>query len=602
MLATVVFLAAGALVAGGWLIYLLRRPKPTNPPFISSPPASIYSAPEIAATVNTSGFTLEKRHEEPAAIEHRSSPSVNALPFTATEHKQADLSGDGGETRSSARVVTDAHQPSTLDPGIYNTAENNPTAEDEHTTASLRSPISSSVPERNPAATEEQLTVPEARAYRPPRIVPPWPRKKPTSQPRSMVGNEARVKELKICLQAIFDRHGVCDLRILCERPENGADELTVKTGRGNFLLSAYGDSWYQLQVDNVAGLLSDGIVLPARNDSGPVRWELSKRDVYVLCGEPGLAGFSSATRLSKGRKDQVVFCKAERQQEVVLLLEQAGCGKLEPHGEEFGAPPGWLFLREIQPAHSLPQGSADDILNILRPLPDIEISFDGGLCLHNSTWLLGYPPAIRITGDIPSHTAVTIDGHQAEQREDGAYIVPGWDAPGDHFVWCGGQQRTYSLERPEPNWQLWEPYHYRRGFVCGATAAPASGNLVTVPATNPVLVGARPGQIFRCPTLACKTWTGVVPFSPVWALPDANSNGSQILLLGFAEPEGVPPATVFSRRRAMPIKRWCRAIISCAQKEITGSVDAANAGQLRRRYVLLARQTWRRIKQHELK
>ncbi len=456
---------------------------------------------------------------------------------------------------------------------------------------------------QKPQAAEHETPV-QLGVYRPPRVAPPSrTRSRTKSEPRTVQRDGSQDNPLEICIQAIFDRYGFCELRVLGQRMEDGEQELNAKSGRETVTLSAYGDFWYQIQLEtDLATILSHGILLSARTaDGNHLRWQLKGRDVYVLSGRHGFAGYASAKWLKTGRADQIVLCKIERQQEAAAILEQAGCGQLEPHGEDFGAPPGWVFFRAVKPVRSLPLPSPQDILNILRPLPQIEIALDGGLCLRNSVWLSGYPPKINISGDLPSHAAVTIDGHQAERQEDGSYAVPGWDQDGDHFVWCGGQQVNYSIDTPAPGWQPWESYSYASGTVCGAISAPRASKLITVPVTNPVLVGAEPGQVFRCPPRACKEWTGFVSFDPVWALPeDSHRNSHQALLLN-SEPPSAPGKTIPLRnKKLLAVKKWCRAILCCSRKEFLPANSEEE--KLWRHYISAARQTRRSVKQHGTK
>src|SRR5438093_748003 len=78
-----------------------------------------------------------------------------------------------------------------------------------------------------------------------------------------------------------------------------------------------------------------------------------------------------------------------------------------------------------------------------------------------------------------------------------------GYDLPGSHAVPCEGvpKSRTYSIVEPSEDWSEWPAYHFAGADICGrlvriknSTAKP-----LTVPMTNPLLIGAEPGQVFRC-------------------------------------------------------------------------------------------------------
>jgi hypothetical protein len=317
--------------------------------------------------------------------------------------------------------------------------------------------------------------------YKVPRVGPKG-RPKAKAEPRDLGSTEPRDQQLEVCVQAIVDGYGFCELRLFGERLNESESELEGRGERESFALTAFGDNWYEIHAGGkLAALLSDGFEFSARGPAGEqIRWRLSGRDIYVLCGRHGFANPVSTTWLRTGRPDQLVLCKGARVPEVRAILEQAGCALLDPQGEDFGAPPGWVFFRRVRPARSLPHVPGDDILNILRPLPDVEIELDGGLRLQDSVYLAGYPPKINISGDIPSHAPVTIDGHQAERQPDGSFTASGWDEEREHVVWCGGKQLSYSVHAPVPEWERWEPHSYAYGTVCGATAISKAGKLIT--------------------------------------------------------------------------------------------------------------------------
>lgn len=456
---------------------------------------------------------------------------------------------------------------------------------------------------------ENDGVVPGQFTYRPPSVKPPKSRPSARVQPGAVQREQPRKQPLEVNIQAVFDRHGFCQIRLLGERPSDGAQEVEVRSGREIFVLSAYGDVWYEISAgENLSALLGEGFQLSARDTSGAQpSWRLSGRDVYVLAGRHGLAGSVSTTWLRMGRGDQVVLCKAARVQEVVAVLEQAGCGQLEAHGEDFGAPSGWVYYRRVEPLRTLPHASGNDILDVLRPLPEVEIELDNGLRLYDSVWLAGYPPKISVSGDIPSHTEVRIDNHPAAHRENGGFAAPSWDQDGDHIVWCGGTQAKYSISSPSPDWEPWQPYDYVGGTVCGAITIPRKADqLATVPITNRVLLGAKPGEVFRCGMRAGTEWTGFVPFKVVWAIPDdalhSDRNNHRVLLFAAVPPDLLTGAGKFHRGEKLAVWRWCQAILDCRRKGLSISPVQSEADQLWCDYARLARKTWRTLRQHGTK
>lgn len=456
---------------------------------------------------------------------------------------------------------------------------------------------------------EKEDVVPGRLTYRPPSINPPRGRPGTRTQPRSVQREQPRGQLLEVNIQAIFDRHGFCQIRLLGERPSDGAQEVEVRSGRETFVLSAYGDAWYEIAAgEKLATLLGDGFRFSTREPvDAQSTWRLSGRDVYVLAGRHGLAGSVSTTWLKIGRDDQVVLCKAGRAAEVMAVLGQAGCVQLEAHSEDYGAPAGWIFFRGVKPLRTLPHASGNDILDVLRPLPEVEIELDDGLWLYDSVWLAGFPPKISVSGDIPSHTEVRIDNHPAALQENGSFTAPGWDQDGDHIVWCGGTQAKYSISSPSPDWEPWQPYDYAGGMVCGAIAIPQKADqLATVPITNRVLLGAKPGEVFRCGMRAGTEWTGFVPFKVVWAIPDdalhSDRNNHRVLLFAAVPPDLLAGAEKFHRGEKLAVWLWCQAILDCRRKGLPISPVQSEADQLWRDYARLARKTWRTLKQHGTK
>src|SRR5207249_2778844 len=113
------------------------------------------------------------------------------------------------------------------------------------------------------------------------------------------------------------------------------------------------------------------------------------------------------------------------------------------------GIPPGWVGLRGVSPTKAIPLDSAADPFYAIKPAPDIEIELEGGVCLHNSIWLAGFPPRIKLLGDTSGPVKVLIDDKEAVPAGDGSLAVDGYDQPGQHFVYCEGLScsRSYSIE-----------------------------------------------------------------------------------------------------------------------------------------------------------
>ena len=148
-------------------------------------------------------------------------------------------------------------------------------------------------------------------------------------------------------------------------------------------------------------------------------------------------------------------------------------------------------------------------ILNALCPLPDIEPRYIGGIRLNRQTWLAGFPPRIRFTGALGDDFRVMIDGQPAQLAADSAFEAPGWDVASEHRILFGGKTDTYALCTLGENWEMWPAYDFGTGAViCGASTHHIEGarwRQVRVPVGNPLLVGARPGEIFHYGRFACQ-------------------------------------------------------------------------------------------------
>lgn len=582
--------------------------------------SSNVSPPETGLHKERAGTSIEKPAENPCVT----LPGVAApapFPGELTDSRRTQEGGEqplwlgsSAEGRAERNVLQQTAQPEKHDvpasPDSRGLFEGALTTSSQEPKAPATQPASGA-DDKTDASNEPENdgVVPGRLTYRPPSVNPPKSRPGARVQPHTVQREQPRGQPLEVIIQAVFDRHGFCQIRLLGERPSDGAQEVEVRSGRETLLLSACGDAWYEIAAgEKLATLLGDGFQFSTREPvDAQSSWRLSGRDIYVLAGRHGLSGSVSTTRLKIGRGDQVVLCKAGRVAEVMAVLDQAGCGQMETHREDYGAPAGWVFFRQVKPLRSLPQASGNDILDVLRPLPEVEIDLDNGLRLHDSVWLAGFPPKISVSGDIPSHTEVRIDDHPAALQVNGSFAAPGWDQVGDHVVWCGGTQARYSVSSPSPDWDPWQPYDYAGGTVCGAIATPRKADqLATVPITNRMLLGAKPGEVFRCGMRAGTEWTGFVPFKVVWAIPNdalhSDRNNHRVLLFAAVPPDHHAEAGKFHRREKLAVWHWCQAILDCRRKGLPISPVQSEAEQLWRDYARLARKMWRTLKQHGTK
>ena len=315
-------------------------------------------------------------------------------------------------------------------------------------------------------------------------------------------------------------------------------------------------DEWYQdIIPDDFGRILCEGAIWSQVGGTG--RWTLSGRDLYVLGERSNLSGWVSQPCLKLGRK-HVILCTEQLRAAAEQALLEAGVDHSVALDVSFGSPTGWVVMRDVVPVRPVSPSGRADILNALRPLPELEICLERGIRLEYATWLDGYPPLVRVYGD-PAHTPeVRIDGCTACRGDDGAYRVPAWDATGTHTVWCTGISKSYSIVPFEASWELWDAYVFpvapesdRRVSICGPLVRDAFGRqhdwtaTIQVPETNTVILGAAPEEhalALRASEVRGMPCYASPSFRPVWALPPdplrCSKHTTRILFLGeYLEP-----------------------------------------------------------------
>jgi hypothetical protein len=144
-----------------------------------------------------------------------------------------------------------------------------------------------------------------------------------------------------------------------------------------------------------------------------------------------------------------------------------------------------------------------------------------------------------------------------------GSYVVPGWDAMGNHNVWCTSSSRTYMVREGAEEWEPWDAYTWSLGepsaegisprpTICGVLIRPpratnSGGRPIAVPTSNPVLIGANPGEIEVCTRRAdvrAGECVGFPWFEPIWAIPadslHCDKRVARVQLVGPALPVAI--------------------------------------------------------------
>ncbi len=314
--------------------------------------------------------------------------------------------------------------------------------------AALQLPAIRATPEGSAQSEESAATI---AAYRAPVLTP-----RPITRSRSTRSTPtARVSQssLEVRLQLMLSRAGDVHAALLFKRPGGFPASLTVKVRSKEIPLSAYGDEWYAAEMADPAFLgdtLKQGFIASERV-TGDARtiWMLSAgREIYVAAPQPGLGGFHAAARLALGRT-QIVLVREHLQAQALELLA-ATCGKPVPRfAQDRAYLPGWAVFGPALPLKSLVQVPGEEAMNLLRPLPDLSILLEGGLCLRGTEWLEGFPPQITVAGSVPEGERVLIDAIAASSDSTGVYETPGCYSVGDHTIWCAGISRSYTISPP---------------------------------------------------------------------------------------------------------------------------------------------------------
>lgn len=444
----------------------------------------------------------------------------------------------------------------------------------------------------------------EAPKYPGPRPAPSAPKaNKRERQPLKFPADQD--SELHMHVHLVFGRRGgSMRLSVIPEWHLGLPDELEVTGTQGDFACCRLEKFYEDVAMPDIGQALRGGVSWRGKGALQRCRWVLGGRQIYVLArgDDVGLCGFISVTRLLLGA-EHVVLATKESKADVLAALSQAGCAEPVIMDETMdGVPGGWLMFRGVQPTRPVQTLDEADILNALRPVADISPQFVGGIRLGGRTWLLGHPPCIRFTGDTSSELKVKIDGEPASVSSDGGYITPGWDSEGRHSLWFAGHLRKYLLRRGAEQWEAWSAHNFGTGATfCGPRTMPqneARCHQVRVPIHNPVLIGAVPGQIFRCNVrtdVRNDFQLTFVPFAPVWALPadplHADKRSARIMLVG--KPQSVQSAQV----KRSGIAAWCAVIRDAGYKRLPLATEEQEVAVLWRAYRRAAKQLWRKMR-----
>ena len=470
-----------------------------------------------------------------------------------------------------------------------------------------------------PPKTRRQLqneTRQEPRRYEGLTRRAPGPRSNSRNEPNAAPPNSGRrERSLSIEVRLRFERGGSCVVSIIPSRSPGAPADPIVASASGPLELQAMQDEWYQdIVPENIGQILCEGAIWSQVDGSG--KWSLSGRELYVLGERLDLSGWVSQPCLKLGRK-HVILCTEQVLPAAEHALCETGAENSVALDASFGSPAGWVVIRDVVPVRSVSPSDQADILNALRPLPQLEICLEDGIRLEYSKWLGGYPPIIRVYG-YPDHTPeVRIDGSTAFCGDDGGYRVPAWDAIGAHTVWCAGMSKSYSIVPFEASWDWWDAYTFPVApgsvhciSICGPLVRDASGShhdwkaAIQVPETSSVIIGAAPGEhtlAIRASEVLGMPCFASPSFCPVWALPRnplrCSKQTTRVVFLGeYRE----PISTLASRpvvQRHPGTDTWTRVILDANRKGLAVEPDSERVRRLWRLYTRVARNIWRSIR-----
>lgn len=479
-------------------------------------------------------------------------------------------------------------------------------------TDSAGKPLSDSRSDLASAPSPPQEKAP--RQFRPAPRVQERNRSKPRDSEKEPRTAGDRAAAISVRLR--FEKGGYSKVSLLARRSPDYPAQLDVE-GTGNpGRLFALQDNWFQDFISPGAGeLLLRGAEwvahLPGKQKA---RWTLSGREIYVLGKHEELNGYVSTNRLVIGEQ-HVVLCTEDRIQDVRSAIDLAGGSLADPLRGK-GLPDGWAAFSNVVPTKPVAASSTGEILDALRPAPEVELAFVGGIRIGRQLWLEHYPPRIRLRGDRASAGVVRIDGIEAAVDSSGSYVADAWEALGDHTVsWAAGT-RTYTISRGAEEWAPWNAYVWPstedeqkvaafRPALCGALVRPPPAAMpgsqpVLVPASNSLLLGRNAGEVAFCrerSDLGAAPSIGFPSFEPVWAVPqDAlRSDKRSMHVLRIGKGAQAPVFTTHhqsmtSRGATRQLAIWRDAILNAGRKGLTTEPSDVEAKVLWREYQAAAK------------
>jgi hypothetical protein len=302
------------------------------------------------------------------------------------------------------------------------------------------------------------------------------------------------------------------------------------------------------------------------------------------------------------------------------------------PLPETGALPAGWKVLDRVQVTS--PATPAQDHLAPLAPRFGTSTSFEGGLEITRSQYLVGGEPDLWVTIDERGEAQLEIDG-ETVQLGGGVvrFRLSEMDLPaGDHYVRVGGLTRRFStfagFETAAPSGTGTLGHALRRGhgyspeaagaeslphaepprgtvYVCGASARADPADLpeplappILLPAGfhRYVVLGCAPGEVVEISDPHGPTWLSKIGLGGQYQFFDQplRFEAQWVILEGRANtqvrPLREPPVTPAARATGTPedTERWCESILHAASINVRCRPEYEDAWE---RYVHRARE-----------
>lgn len=451
--------------------------------------------------------------------------------------------------------------------------------------------------------------------YRPPKRTSNSTEHIRNKSPRQAETTFPRVHTLRMCPRVLFGRRNQLTISLLPERTEvlSEKEKVEIKDQVGQISTwFASQDEWYcDVTPLNLGELLKNGGYWESNFEDKQLRWVLSGREIYVLASSLGgtISGYISVTQLVLF-KNHLVLCTKQREKTVRQALADAGCIDLGYVSDESMLPEGWVLFSRVYPTVAITHNDSSDILNVLRPIHDIEIILQGGIRLSHNSWLYAHPPAISIRGTDSEELDVMINGNIAHRDDAGKYTAKTWDELGSHIVFCGGVTQSYELTNVTNEWEFFNAYSYIHNLndkktlaICGPSILLDSenGSMSLAPSKNTCIIGAVPGQITMSAIdqgIGQNEYLAVADFPIVWVLPPSpltcKKSSNYVRMISFEQV--VECNEVSNRKVDRDILRWCWVILDASRKRLRVKPQTIETKQLWTSYVKVAHRYWKRL------